>query len=118
MIKRAKQKIAKYRKSAEDNGFSFMPFVVSHNGQILKETAAFIYRQIEQKLMAVDGRVKQSKKQAIATNNQNIDLIIALVCFSMYFYTHIRSHYFTFETLSHMLQPTVGYLKMPGLSMF
>ena len=42
-----------------------MPFVVSHNGQILKETAAFICRQIEQKLMAVDGRVKQSKKQAI-----------------------------------------------------
>ena len=42
-----------------------MPFVVSHNGQILKETAAFICRQIEQKFMAVDGRVKQSKKQAI-----------------------------------------------------
>ena len=38
MIKRARQKIAKYRKSAEDNGFSFMPFVVSHNGQILKES--------------------------------------------------------------------------------
>ena len=65
MIKRARQKIAKYRKSAEEHGFSFMPFVVSHNGQILKETAAFICRQIEQKLLAVDGRVKQSKKQAI-----------------------------------------------------
>merc|ERR1711998_296011 len=60
MIKRAKQKIAKYRKSAEEHGFLFMPFVVSHNGQILKETAAFICRQIEQKLMAVDGRVMQS----------------------------------------------------------
>ena len=30
-----------------------------------KETAAFICRQIVQKLLAVDGRVKQSKKQAI-----------------------------------------------------
>ena len=57
MIKRARQKIAKYRKPAEEHGFLFMPFVVSHNGQILKETAAFICRQIEQKLMAVDGRV-------------------------------------------------------------
>ena len=47
MIKGAKQKIAKYRKSAEEHGFSFTPFVVSHNGQILKETAAFICRQIE-----------------------------------------------------------------------
>ena len=41
MIKRARQKIAKYRKSAEEHGFSFTPFVVSHDGQILKETAAF-----------------------------------------------------------------------------
>ena len=65
MIKRARQKIAKYRKSAEEHDFLLMPFVVSHNGQILKETAAFICRQIEQKLMAVDGRVMQSKKRAI-----------------------------------------------------
>ena len=42
-----------------------MPFVVAYDSQILPETAAFICKQIEQKLMAVDGRVKRSKKQAI-----------------------------------------------------
>ena len=46
MTKRAKQKIAKYRNSAKEHGFSFTPFVVSHNGQILEETAVFICRQI------------------------------------------------------------------------
>ena len=31
----------------------------------IQDTAAFICRQTEQKLLAVDGRAKQSKKQAI-----------------------------------------------------
>lgn len=41
-----------------------MPFIVSPNGQIFPEPAAFICRQIEQKLVPVDGRIKQSKKYA------------------------------------------------------
>ena len=45
MTKRAKQKIAKCKKSAEQHDFLFTPFVVSHNGQILPETAAFICKQ-------------------------------------------------------------------------
>ena len=43
----------------------YISFVVSHNGQILPETAASICRQIEQKLMAVDERIRRSKKQAV-----------------------------------------------------
>ena len=65
MTKGAKQKIAKYRKSTEEHHSLFMPFVDSHNGQILLETAVFICKQIELKFMAVVGRIRRSKKQAI-----------------------------------------------------
>lgn len=41
------QKNSKYRGVAEQNGFEFMPFVFSHNGQIHPETVSFICRQIE-----------------------------------------------------------------------
>ena len=40
-----------------------MPFVFSHSGQIHPETASFICRQIEAKLMLVDGRVSKSKSK-------------------------------------------------------
>ncbi len=50
MIKRARQKIAKYRKSAEEHGFLLMPFVVSHNGQILKDTAALFVDKLSKSL--------------------------------------------------------------------
>ena len=42
-----------------------MPFVFSHNDQIHPETGSFICRQIEAKLMLVDGRVSKSKKESI-----------------------------------------------------
>ena len=42
-----------------------MPFVDSHNGQILLVSAVFICKQIELKFMAVVGRIRRSKKQAI-----------------------------------------------------
>ena len=58
------QKNSKYRGVAEQNGFEFMPFVFSHNGQIHPETVSFICRQIEAKLMLVDGRVSKSKKES------------------------------------------------------
>ena len=59
------QKNSKYRGVAEQNGFEFMPFVFSHNGQIHPETVSFICRQIEAKLMLVDGKVSKSKKESI-----------------------------------------------------
>ena len=59
------QKNSKYRGVAEQNGFEFMPFVFSHNGQIHPETVSLICRQIEAKLMLVDGKVSKSKKESI-----------------------------------------------------
>ena len=59
------EKNSKYRGVAEQNGFEFMPFVFSHNGQIHPETVSLICRQIEAKLMLVDGKVSKSEKESI-----------------------------------------------------
>ena len=62
---RFQQKNSKYKGVADENGFEFMPFVFSHNGQIHPETVSFICRQLEAKLMLVDGRVSKSNKESI-----------------------------------------------------
>ena len=53
------QKMAKYHRLADQNGFHFVPAVFSHTGHIHKSIKGMIVEQIRNKLTFSEGVVKQ-----------------------------------------------------------
>ena len=59
------QKLHKYRSTAGQHSFQFMPFVFSNNGQIHPDAVSFICSQIDHELRLVDGQVTAAKRKSI-----------------------------------------------------
>ena len=55
------QKMAKYYRLADQNGFHFVPAVFSHTGQIHESIKRLITEQIRHKLILSEGQAKQSR---------------------------------------------------------
>ena len=64
-ITRLAQKIQKYRRTVDQHGYQFIPFVFPYNGQALLDAVNFVRSQIDHKLRLVDGRATSTRRNSI-----------------------------------------------------
>ena len=57
--------MAKYAQVAQDNGFTFIPAIFSHTGQIHKSVMDLMFSQIKHKMELDDPEVQSSKIQGM-----------------------------------------------------
>ena len=62
---RFNQKMAKYAQVAQDNGFTFIPAIFSHTGQIHKSVMDLMFSQIKGKMELDDPEVQSGKVQGM-----------------------------------------------------
>ena len=55
--------MAKYAQVAQDNGFTFIPAIFSHTGQIHESIMDLMFNQIKLKMELIDPQVQNSKIQ-------------------------------------------------------
>ena len=62
---RFNQKIVKYAQVAHEHGYSFIPAIFSHTGQVHQTVMAFMFNQIKCKMELMDPDVHASKIQCM-----------------------------------------------------